>query len=102
MTAKRAKNSNRGSKPGERRGGRKPGSPNKATIEVRALARQYGPAALRELARLCREAESEAARVSAIKELLDRAYGKSPQPLDGDGKGGPIKGALTFTWLPPE
>jgi hypothetical protein len=34
-TAVVAKNSNRGSKPGERRGGRKVGTPNKATAQAR-------------------------------------------------------------------
>ncbi len=71
----------RGSRPGEHRGGRKAGTPNHATAEVKALARQHGPAAITELARLSSEAESEQARVAAIKELLDRAYGKSaPSP----------------------
>ena len=41
-----------GSKPGERRGGRKAGVPNKATAEIRTLAREHGPDAIRELARL--------------------------------------------------
>jgi hypothetical protein len=48
------------------------------------MAQQYTPAAIAELGRLSTEAESEAARVSAIKELLDRAYGKSPQAVVGD------------------
>jgi hypothetical protein len=47
--------------------------------------------AVRELARLAREAESDAAKVAAIKELLDRGYGKSPQPIDGDGNGAPVQ-----------
>jgi hypothetical protein len=71
-------------------GGRKMGTPNKATREVKDLAQQYAPDAIKELARLSREAENESARVSAIKELLDRAYGKSPQAVTGDN-GGPIK-----------
>jgi hypothetical protein len=66
-----------GSKPGERRGGRKPGVPNKATAEVRLLAREHGPAAIKELARLTTEAQSEQARISACNALLDRAYGRS-------------------------
>lgn len=63
---------------GEKTGGRQPGTPNKATAEVRALARNYAPAAMAELARLSTEAQSEQARVSACNSLLDRAYGKSP------------------------
>jgi len=59
-------------------GGRKRGTPNKATVEVRSLAQDYGPDALKELHRLSREAESEAARVSACNSILERAYGKAP------------------------
>lgn len=72
----------RGSKPGERRGGRKPGTPNKVTADVRALAGKFGPKALNTLAKImeCKK-EPAAARVSAAKEILDRAYGKSPQPF---------------------
>ena len=88
-TSRVAKSSNRGSAPGERRGGRKKGVPNKATADVRALAGQYAPEAIKELGRLATGAESEAARVSAIKELLDRAYGKSTQAITGLD-GGPV------------
>ena len=66
-----------GSKPGERRGGRKAGAPNKATAEIRTLAREHGPDAIKELARLANEAQSEQARISACNTLLDRAYGRS-------------------------
>ena len=64
--------------------GRKPGVPNKATAEIKALAQVHASVAIKELARLAVGAESEAARVAAIKELLDRGYGKSSQPLSGD------------------
>ena len=88
-----------GSRPGA---GRRKGSITKATADVRLLAQQYGPDAMRELARLASKANSETARVAAIKELLDRGYGRSPQPLQvgGDPEGVPI--ANTFTWLPPQ
>lgn len=73
---------------GKREGaGRKEGVPNKATAEVRKLAQAHGPKAIKELARLATEAESEQARVSAIKEILDRAYGKVAQPLTGKDDG---------------
>jgi len=71
-------------------GGRKPGTPNKATAEVRDIAKQYAPAALKELARLSTKAESEQARVSAINSLLDRAYGKPTQLIGGDQDAAPI------------
>lgn len=69
---------------GVKTGGRQKGTPNKATADVKAMAMQYAPAAMAELARLCVEAESEPARVAAIKEIMDRAYGKARQPLVGD------------------
>ena len=81
-TATLAKSSGRGSKPGERRGGRAKGVPNKATADIKALAGQYAPDVIKELARLALEAESEAARVAAGKEVLDRVYGKSTASVD--------------------
>lgn len=65
-------------------GGTRKGIPNKATAEIKALAQQYAPAAMKELARLFKNAKSEQARVAAIGMLLDRAYGKSPQVIAGD------------------
>lgn len=77
-------------------GGRRPGSPNKVTREIKELARSYAAPAMKELARLSVKAASEQARVAAIKELLDRAYGKSPQALQLSGEGGgPIQITLT-------
>lgn len=81
----------KGSAPGERRGGRAKGVLNKATADVKALAQQYGPDAMRELHRLALNAESEPARVSAIKEIFDRAYGKATQVVAGDADGGPMQ-----------
>jgi hypothetical protein len=69
-------------------GERQVGVPNKATAEIKDLCRQHCPAAVIELARLAVHAESEQARVGAIRELFDRGYGKAPQPHDGDGQGG--------------
>ena len=63
-------------------GGRIAGTPNKSTAEIRELAGQYAPTALAELARLGAHANSEQARVSACKEILDRAYGKSTQVME--------------------
>jgi hypothetical protein len=63
--------------------------------EMRKLRNQGACAAVRagcfcELARLAREAQSEQTRVAAIKEILDRAYGRPTPPIDGDGQGGPM------------
>ena len=70
---------------GKRSGaGRKLGTVNKVTKDIRELAQQHTGKAISELARLASNAESEQARVAAIKELLDRGYGKSKQPLEHD------------------
>ena len=63
--------------------GRKKGSPNKITREIKEIAHQYGPGALKELARIATQGESEAARVAACREILDRAYGKAMQAIQG-------------------
>lgn len=68
--AELARNSRGGSKPGERRGGRKAGTPNKATAGVRALAAKHAPAALDELRRILTSSENDAARVAAARVLL--------------------------------
>ena len=80
----------RGSKPGERRGGRAKGTPNKVSEEIRAIAQPYAPAALKEAARIAGllpkkpGSESDQARVAAINIILDRAYGKPKQPVEGE------------------
>jgi hypothetical protein len=51
------------------------------------------------LVRLANEADSDAAKIGAIKEILDRGYGKSRQPLDGDGEGGPIKHKVVVQFI---
>ena len=67
---------------GRKTGGRTKGTPNKATADVRVLAGQYGEKAIKTLAKIMEcEEQPAAARVSAAKEILDRAYGKAPQPL---------------------
>jgi hypothetical protein len=60
-----------------------PGGRPKIVAELRDLARRHAPGAVEELARLATKARSEAVRVSAIRELLDRGYGKPMQPLEG-------------------
>lgn len=70
--------------------GRPKGRLNKVTADVKALAGKYGPGAIKRLAQIMDEGESEAARVAAAKELLDRAYGKPAQPHVGDDNAAPI------------
>lgn len=78
----------RGSKPGERRGGRQKGTPNKVTADIRSLAQEYGQDAIRELATILTTSENHSARIAAAKELLDRGYGKSTQAVELTGADG--------------
>ncbi len=82
---------------GRKTGGRVAGTPNKVTAEIRELARIDGPAVFKELVRLAFESKSEQTRVAAIKEILDRAYGRPPQSLVRDGDGGPVR--YEVKWL---
>ncbi len=65
-----------GSKPGERRGGRKAGTPNKIAHDFSEIARRFGPQAIRAIQKLAKHAQSEQVRLAAWKEILDRGYGK--------------------------
>jgi len=73
-----------GSKPGERRGGRQAGTPNKATAELKAYAGQFTTQAVDVLVSIMASSESDQARVAAANAVLDRAVGKPPQALTGD------------------
>ncbi len=79
---------------GFKAGGRVKGTPNKATSDIRELAQVHGPAVINRLLMLSgcaidalghpiKGAEAEATQVMAMKELLDRGYGKSPQAITG-------------------
>ena len=59
-----------------------PGGRPKVVAEVQELARQHAPAAIIELARLALKAKNETVRVAAIRELLDRGYGRPRQGLE--------------------
>ncbi len=71
-----------GSKPGERRGGRQKGTPNKVTAELRGAAQQYTMQALEVLVHVAQHGESESARVSAACALLDRGHGRPTQAVN--------------------
>lgn len=66
---------------GKKTGGRKAGVPNKATAEVKEIAQQYGPKAVTALARIMRSGDTDQAKVSACREILDRGYGKPTQGI---------------------
>src|ERR1700730_17708777 len=79
-------------------GGRPKGAPTKTTAETGKAARLHGPACIAQLARLAFHWPSEAIQVAAIKELLDRGYGKATQAHAGDGQEGPV--SVIVSWRP--
>lgn len=78
--------------------GRPKGALNKSTKDIKALAQKHTPAALKTLVDVMGKSESDAARVAAARELLDRGHGKAPQAITGED-GGPLKAEIT--WQPP-
>lgn len=77
---------------GKKTGGRKSGTPNKATADVKAAAQVYTGEAVDKLAYWMRSDNAKAS-VAACNALLDRAHGKPPQALT-DGDGGPLLSAI--------
>jgi hypothetical protein len=69
---------------GRKTGGRQKGALNKATADVKAAAQQYTAEAVEALAAIMRDSDSDAAKVAAIKEILDRGHGKSKQAIDAN------------------
>jgi hypothetical protein len=64
-------------------GGRKLGSLNRTTVEIRGMAQAYGPEALRKAVWIMRSPKTSAqAKMMAINTVLDRAYGKPPISQD--------------------
>lgn len=79
-------------------GGRQKGTPNKATAEIKALAQKHGASAIAECLRIMKNSESDQARISAAKEIMDRAYGKPAQAIVGDEDEAPIKTVMEIVW----
>ncbi len=86
---------------GRKTGGRTAGTSNKATAEVKAVAEKYTEEAVGILAKIMRASESDAARVSAVKEILDRGHGKSRQPIDANVNGNLTIQIVKFADTPP-
>ena len=76
-----------GKRPGA---GRKPGTPNKVSAEIRGLAQKYTASAMKELGRIATKGTSDAARVAAIKEIFDRGYGRAVQSINAGEDGAPL------------
>ena len=63
-----------------------PGGRPRIVGELRDLARAHASAAIQELARLALKAKSDTARIAAIRELLDRGFGKPTQFVAADNE----------------
>ncbi|WP_017521957.1 hypothetical protein ACQCLI_18155 [Pseudomonas nitroreducens] len=75
---------------GKREGaGRKPGSRNKITADIKLVAQSFGEEAIKHLVEIARDGDAApAARVAAVKEILDRGFGKSKQEMEVSGPDG--------------
>lgn len=72
---------NGGKRPGA---GRPKGSKNKKTLELEELTRKHAPEAVQRLVDLMND-PTHPGHVTAIKELLDRGYGKPKQAQEHSG-----------------
>ena len=52
--------------------------------DIRSLCRSYTDEAVRSLAAIMRNGDKDATRVAAAAILLDRGWGKAPQPHTGE------------------
>src|SRR3954464_6163615 len=60
----------------------------KIPAEIREMARAASPDALQALIDVMKDRGApHSARVTAADKILDRAWGKAAQPIDGDGQG---------------
>lgn len=69
-------------------GGRKKGSANLATREIRELAQEHGPEAIAKAASLMKRSRNPDIVLRAVTILLDRGYGKPAQALHHAGHDG--------------
>lgn len=94
----------RGSKPGEHRGGRKPGSVNHVTRDLRARAGKFTDKALKTLVAIMDdETAPAAARATASIAVLDRGHGRPAQSVEvGGANGQPIRTHVTVEFVEPK
>ena len=69
---------------GQKTGGRVKGTPNAATADIKAIARDHTAKAIKTLIKLVDREDSPATQLGAARELIDRAYGKPSQVVAGD------------------
>ncbi len=77
---------------GRKTGGRTKGVPNKATAGLKAAFQKHEKALVKALLALT-ESTDERVRVNAIKECLDRGWGKPAQTVEAN-----LQGDITIKW----
>jgi len=88
-----------GAKPGERRGGRQKGTPNKNTSFLRDIAREYTEEAVQVLVDAMKNGETFDIRAKAADKLLDRGWGRPAQSHEHTGaEGGPIETKISLSF----
>ncbi len=81
-----------GSKPGERRGGRQKGTPNRVTAELKLAFQKHGDELVEALLALTKS-DNERVRLGAIQAALDRGWGRPSQAVEGT-----LAGDMTVRW----
>ncbi len=71
--------------------GRKKGTPNRITREVREIAQKYTARAVRQAWKLAKEAKSQDTQLKALELILAYGHGKPTQMIAGDPEGEPIE-----------
>ncbi len=80
-----------GAKPGERRGGRQKGTPNKMTLSARESFMPFAKMALDKIVDIARNGETQDLQFRAAQAIHDRVYGKPTQQTNLAGHdGGPL------------
>ena len=79
-----------------------PGGRPRAVVAIRELVQAKGPDLVERLMTMALADNTEdRVRIECIKVLLDRGYGRPPQPITGeDGASGPQR--IVVGWLPTE
>lgn len=69
-----------------------PGGRPKAVLEIQELCRALTPKGVKRLEAIIDSDDApHAAQVAAVREIFDRAWGKAPQAITGEGGEGPAQ-----------
>jgi cytochrome c-type biogenesis protein CcmH/NrfG len=78
-----------------------PDCKSKELLAIRALAQQHSATAFSTLAKFCKNAKSETARIHAANSILDRAFGRPPQAHTSEGGEEPVLASITVKFVKP-